>query len=151
MIPSLILAAALACSTAQGHRLELAGQKEAPPDMVVGAARRFGYVPLVLRMDEKPGYWVKVLLSADTAFVWPRGQGLVLTLADSSRIVATDVLVQPPPPMCRQVFRLGIESFLVQPDQLQKQRGGRAVMLYARFDHPKTEPIGLSTSQPGRR
>lgn len=79
-----------------------------------------------------PGHWLRFGLQGDSLF-WRRGERIVLTLKDGSRVTSTLVLGVTPFDSHGRPIRLGIASQWLHQDALEQGHRGRGGLILAAF------------------
>lgn len=135
MTGALILAAAITCTSPQGQTLTLLDpwryselQKFALEHLPQSSGQAFR----IAAASQVSHSWFRIGAAWDSTVVWPKGQTVVLTLKDGSRIKASTLLAVGVQPESRPIY-LGLNYRSLDPSELEHERGHK-VFLLAAFD-----------------
>ena len=116
--------------------LEFAAVCDRPDPDVLAAMQRTGKGEAT-RLTSEGGYWYSFALEQDSAFTWPRGGAIVVTLRDSTSATSLEAMAMSPPPEQRIVRLTG--GTRLEPGSLwrrQFRNHGVRTVIFARFAHP---------------
>ena len=142
MIP-LVLAAALACTTSQGWRLELMGPAAGDRELS-WVTPKTGLAQGGYRMTMTPGGWYELALDMGEApGLWPAGQQVVAILPDSSRVLCEELFATSPD-WSEKPVDLGRGAVMLDPSELRRVKRRRgSLRLLVRFPGLERDPVAI--------